>query len=159
VDNQAVTAARSRRPLVGLAVGLVVLLGLGYAWVRYADPVHAQPRSVGRHFMELKNAGDPRADDLLGPAPVIPDEPVSEAEADRLDAEVLLHGRLQIKDVRAEDGSHLALAAQGSYSARPLQVQTASGVERSQRVLTNPDIIVEVRDGKLYGVRLQLHHD
>jgi hypothetical protein len=38
-----------------------------------------------------------------------------------------------------------------------MDVQTPNGVERGQRQMTNPDVVVEVRGGKIYGVRAELH--
>jgi len=38
-----------------------------------------------------------------------------------------------------------------------LRVKTADGVETVQRTMANPDLSVEVRDGRIYGVTASLH--
>jgi hypothetical protein len=124
----------------------------------------AKPDPVCDQFMQLKNARDPAAAELLGPLPPVPADPVTEEEADRLDAEFVLHSPLQVVEVRADtsasaDGkaAHCVLVVKGTFTCRPLRVVGAHGL--SQRYLVNPDLIVEVRDGKIYGLRAQLHTD
>ena len=103
-------------------------------------------------FMQRKNAGAP-APELLGPPPAVPDGPVSPEEADRLDTEFSLRQDVHFSGVgRAAKPGELVLCAKGSVSAPELRVRTASGVETHQRVMFNPDVTVEVRDGRIYGV-------
>jgi hypothetical protein len=110
-------------------------------------------------FMALKNAGDPNANDLLGPAPSVPSAPVSEEEADRLDADYILHGPLHILEVRRQDNGdgppRCLLVTEGAYTCPKVPIR--GGGEPASRHLGNPDLLVEVRDGKIYGVRVQLH--
>jgi hypothetical protein len=124
----------------------------------------AKPDPLCERFAQLKNAGDPQAEELLGPLPPVPADPISDDEADRLDAEFLLHAKLQILGVWPEPGPagqgqppRCRLALNGSYACRPLLIDGSP--RPSQRVLVNPDLIVEVRDGKVCGVRVQLHRE
>ena len=108
--------------------------------------------------MQLKNKGDPAAAALLGPPTAAPNGPVSQEEADRLDTEYFLRQDIHFTGVgRAAKPGQLVLCAKGSVSAPELHVRTASGVESRQRVLFNPDITVEVRDGRIYGVCSSAH--
>ncbi len=108
-------------------------------------------------FMQRKNAGAP-APELLGPPPAVPDGPVSPEEADRLDTEFSLRQDVHFSGVgRAAKPGELVLCAKGSVSAPELRVRTASGVETHQRVMFNPDVTVEVRDGRIYGVSSGAH--
>jgi hypothetical protein len=109
-------------------------------------------------FMRLKNNGDPGALTLLGPPTALPKGPVSQQEADRLDAEYFLRQDIHFTGVgRATRAGELVLCANGSVSAPERQVRTANGVESHQRVLFNPDVTVEVRDGRIYGVSAGAH--
>ncbi len=108
-------------------------------------------------YIQRKNAGTPAAE-LLGPPPAVPDGPVSREEADRLDTEFFLRQDVHFSGVgRAAKPGQLALCAKGSVSAPELRVRTASGVETHQRVMFNPDVTVEVRDGRIYGVSSGAH--
>ena len=109
-------------------------------------------------FLERKNAGDPAAADLLGPAPVVPATPISPEEADRLQTEFFLRQDLQVVGV-GRDKAHgkPVLYTKGNVSAPTLNVRTGAGVETAQRTMANPDLVVEVRDGRIYGVAAHLH--
>jgi hypothetical protein len=114
-------------------------------------------------FADWVNAGDAPPAGLLGPKPAVPTEPVAREEADRLDAEFILRQRYRVLEVRPhespKDGPpRFLLVLKGSVASEHLQVRNPKGeIEPSQRALSNPDVIVEVRDGKIYGVRAQLH--
>jgi hypothetical protein len=118
-----------------------------------------------QEFARLKNAGDPAADLLLAPAPQVPEMPISQEEAGRLDAEFILRDRYQVAEVRPlkaaspTPASRFVLVLKGSVASQRLQVQTPTGVDRVQRTMHNPDVIVEVRDGAIHGVRAKLHED
>jgi hypothetical protein len=120
-------------------------------------PVTVDER-VCADFIRLKNAGSPDALALLGPPPAVPGGPVSEEQADRLETDYFLR-----EDVRIVGGGRdphtraLVLYAKGNVSAPALKVQTAGGVETAQRTMANPDLAVEVRDGRIYGVASSLH--
>jgi hypothetical protein len=112
-------------------------------------------------FVSARRNGGEQALELLGPAPVFPEQGVSEAEAERLQTESFLRADLKFVDVwRGEPDvpGRYTLATRGNVSAPPLRIQTAKGVDPpSQRFMTNPDLVVEVRGGKVYGVRSELH--
>lgn len=114
-----------------------------------------------RQFLERKNAHDPQAGQLLAPLPPTPTEPVSEADAERLDAEAMLHQDVHILSVRRDDhepaASRYVFALDGSVSAERLPVRAGDRTEMRQRSMWKPDIVVEVRDGVIHGVRPQLH--
>jgi hypothetical protein len=128
--------------------------------------VFAEEFSLCQRFADLKNAGDPAAADLLGPRPAVPVEPVTPAEAEHLDVEFFLRRPLQILQVkparppfRATDGEQIPrfiLTTRGSCASEPLHVQGSTGVDRLQRVVTNPELVVEVRCDRLYGVEVHL---
>ena len=109
-------------------------------------------------FIRLKNTGSPDALALLGPVPAVPGGPVSEEQADRLETDFFL--REDVRIVGAGRDPHtqaFVLYAKGNVSAPALKVQTAGGVENAQRTMANPDLAVEVRDGRIYGVASSLH--
>jgi hypothetical protein len=145
----------------------LALFGYVYSSSRNSDPAEKLSLELAHEFERLKNADDARANHLLGPLPSVPQEAVSEEEADRLDAEFILHGLVHITQLRAiRDGGtsdaktpRVLQAVQGFCSSERFLVQSPQGTERSQRILSNPDIIVEVRDGKLHGVQVQMHRD
>jgi hypothetical protein len=133
---------------------------------RAADPnrIVGPEEQLCRQFMTLKNAHDPQAEQLLAPRPAVPTAAVSPSEADRLNADIMLHQDFTVQDVypdaAAEPGApHMVLVTRGSVSSDRILVQTATGTEASQRAMFSPDLIVEVRDGKIHGVRPQLHED
>src|SRR5262249_15126636 len=90
------------------AVVLVALVAIAVAayLISRPEPTPNEPASAEldlcRRFMALKNAHDPVANDLLGPAPVVPAEAVSPEEAARLHAEFFLRDNFRIADVRPE---------------------------------------------------------
>jgi hypothetical protein len=121
-----------------------------------------------RRFKDLVNAHDPAAAELLGPAPVVPADAVSPGEAERLVAELLLHKTdIRVAEVHREKPADSAtasvrvvLAVQGSLSVDRLVVRDPGGEEHViGRALNNPDVVVEVADGKIRGVRTQVHED
>jgi hypothetical protein len=56
----------------------------------------------------------------------------------------------------ANDAGRFVLATKGGAAGEPLQVRSGTKVDRVQRVVTNPELIVEVRDGKIYAVRARI---
>ncbi len=120
----------------------------------------AEERALVERFAVLKNAGDAAADDLLGPAPAVPAEPVSEREAERLVAEFYLRHPLEILEVRNEkDQPRFVLRTKGSCESKTLAVRTAAGVDRVQRTAYCPDLVVEVREGKIRALEARLRRD
>jgi len=114
---------------------------------------------VLREFVRLKNIGDDRAHELLAETPAKLKGPVSEEEAARLDAIYLLSKKLEILEVKPRPKSQYVLVVRGVFDTEPLQVQSTNGVQRWQRSLFDPDITVEIRDGKIHGVKVGVHSD
>lgn len=151
---------RSRGSLLCATLGVLLVVGLFGCGRRPA------PEQICLRFANLKNAKSPQAEALLGPAPAWPMEPITSAEADRLDAEFMLRGSYRVKEVRTElirgtsnppARARYVLVIEGKYDSEPVQVLAGTRSERRQRLVVNPDVIVEVREGKLYGVGLRLH--
>lgn len=159
---------------IAVIVGALILLQfIGYLSVVGGDDNHhdnssdtqdwsrapvAGDERVCTQFIQLKNAGDPAAVNLLGPAPAIPDGPVSRIAADRLQADIFLRQDVRIVGVGRDRATRgLVLFTSGNVSAPTLHVRTATGVETAQRTMSNPDLTVEVRDGRIYGVAASLH--
>lgn len=147
--------------VAGAVAGMFLMNWYLMNWYWYVR----EPEALVRQFAEYRNAGDQRADALLGPPPVVPARAVSREKAARLDAEFILRQPLRIDAVRprppepGQDWSvpRFKLVAKGSAASERMLVEGDSSP--SQRTLYNPDIIVEVRDGRIYGVRAQLHED
>jgi hypothetical protein len=115
-------------------------------------------------FRRLRNAGDPGADELLGRVPAVPAAAVTPEEAGRLETDYFLRTEgLRILEVRAEAAPEAApryrLVTKGSVAAETLTVRTPAGDQRSQRTMSNPDLVVEVRGGKLFGVLAEVNMD
>jgi len=156
-----------------LGIGIVCLLAavaIGYQLHEAAPSTAAtsEEEALCRRFMDLKNAGDSRADELLTPAPVAPKTPVTEDEGRRLDAQFIARNRFQVLEVRRHPGStklnsagprRFVLILKGGCASEPLTIKTATGVEESQRFLLDPDLIVEVRDGKIHPFEVRAHSD
>jgi hypothetical protein len=128
---------------------------------------------VVNDFCVKANQLDRSALDLLGPEPVFDDQPVSEAEADARQADFYLRrpelrvlgirrgepGKKRKKGDPPRDVYTLVTKVQGSTP--PLTVRNANGlVESPSRLfLIDPDIVVEVKGGKIHGVRPELRSD
>jgi hypothetical protein len=114
-------------------------------------------------FADKVNSGEKPPADLLGPAPSVPAEPVTPDEADRLDAEFILRNSYKVTEVRPQpDGPKGAprflFVLKGDVKSERLRVRAWEGrIEEGQRSMTSPEVIVEVRDGKIYGVKAQVH--
>jgi hypothetical protein len=130
------------------------------------------PRTAEEHvidrFFSLRQAGDKSALDLLREAPVFDDVPVKKETADRRQTDFFLRSDLRFRDVwRGEpDGNggqkampgRYTIVTKGNASSPNLRIRTESGVEPpSQLMMANPDLVVEVHDGKICGVRAELH--
>jgi hypothetical protein len=130
------------------------------------EPLSEEDRLIDR-FVTLHKAGDKAALDLLGPAPVFDDEPVSEKTAESRQTDFYLRSDLQFRDIRRgePDGNggrravpgRYTIVTKGSVSSPKLNIRTERGIEReAQEHLTSPDLVVEVREGKIYGLRAEL---
>jgi hypothetical protein len=161
---------KERRRVLWLSLSAVILgvttVGV-VAWVLAGGREPSAEEKVCLAFARLKNGEDSRALDMLGSTPVIPSDPVNPEEAERLQTEFFLRGNYQVTEVRprtplaegADTPPRFILVTQGSMSSDPIQIKTATGVEKVNRVVTHPDLLVEVRDGKIFGVRTDLHKD
>ena len=123
---------------------------------RNAEVVDTE-KDLCKVFRDRKNAGDPAADALLAPLPPQPEAPISQEEAARFQAACFLRQDISILFVHRDAKGRLVLVTKGSVSAPTLEVRTARGVDRVQRTMVNPDLIVEVRDGKIHGLRAEMH--
>jgi hypothetical protein len=154
------TRSLTRRSwVVWLVVAVVVAGAGGAAWVSYGRAPDGQ--ALCEQFAQLKNAGDPAAEDLLGPALAVPQDPIFPEQAEPINADALLRGPgLRVVKVRpdrsAPDGHRFLLVTQGGSAGPVMHVRSGQTVDRVQKVVSNPELVVEVRDGKLYGVRVQL---
>jgi hypothetical protein len=113
-------------------------------------------------FMKRKNVGDPTADDFLGVDPKVPDRELSRAEADALETDFFLREpklkvsrvwRQQVRVIGTEPPrwtGRYVLETRGGYTAAWIPVKGMPNGE--QRTVINGFLIVEVRDGKMYGV-------
>jgi hypothetical protein len=157
---------------VGLAAAGLFYLGGVSGWRSPEHPLGTPPalpdsleQQLCREFMALKNAGSPRAADLLGPAPTVPAAAVSPEEADRLEAEFILRRDYHVVGVRPDTSGgsdavpRVVLTLHGSVDTERIPVATPTGTEVRYRSLAHPDVIVEVRNNQILGVRAQLQQD
>jgi hypothetical protein len=124
-------------------------------------PVTAEDR-VCDDFMQKRKAGDPAAASLLTSLPVVDGtKPFSTAEAERTETDFFLQDPdLKVTDIRRTAENGYVFVTEGNVAAPRLQVKGADGKMRTeQRTMSNPDLYVEVRDGRIHGVRAELHHD
>ncbi len=109
--------------------------------------------------MALKNAGDPAANDLLGTEPEVTSEAISAEEAAHIDTDTFLRGDLRMVDVladRSATGTRFLLITKGSGVGKTLYIRSGDKVNRVQRLVTDAALLVEVRNGKIHGVKTQL---
>jgi hypothetical protein len=151
--------------LLWLVLGAGGVLVLIWYFAPLPAPSPTRSEQICREFMALKNADDPRADDLLGPIPEVPDEPAAAKEIQRLDAEFILRRQYKVKDVRPlgtapDSRPRFVLVLEGSVYSEPMVEKTPTGTSKGQRIMTNPDVIVEVDEfGKIRGLKARLHED
>jgi hypothetical protein len=135
-------------------------------------PVTAADRVIDG-FARKANAKDREAVGLLGPEAVFDGKPISEQEADARQADYYLRrpelrvitirsgepGKKRKKGDPPRDVYTLVTKVQGSTP--PLTVRNAKGVVESpsRLFIIDPDIVVEVKDGKIHGVRSELRSD
>ncbi|MFO0926934.1 MAG: hypothetical protein U0736_07805 [Gemmataceae bacterium] len=121
--------------------------------------------------VRLLNEGGADRHRLLGPAAVFDDTPVDEAQADARQADFYLrHPKLHITAIRRGEqvrGKQVdrprtyTLGTKVDGSTPPLRIRTETGrVEAPSRLfMINPDLVVELRDGKVFAVRPELKSD
>jgi hypothetical protein len=145
--------------VVGIALVVLVLVGCA---AYFYSTTESEEQALCRRFMELKNANDPAANDLLGPPPAVPAEAVAPEEADRLHAEFFLHGDYQVVSVSPEtagtDG-RFVLALRGAVSSPRIPQLGPDGTDVINRSMSDPDLIVRVAENKIRAVSFRLHHD
>jgi len=154
----------SRRPLWLPVLALAALAAAGLAAVGLsgcgggAAARLERDRAVVARFVELKGADDARAADLLNPAPPVPAEPMSQEEFDRFVLDSMLHSDLHFKRLRPQPAGapaagsrppRFVISTEGVFNSPRLQVRTGTEAKPQQRSLYNPDVVVEVVDGKL----------
>jgi hypothetical protein len=158
---------------VGWKLGFAVaalLLGAGLIYfLSTGGPADRAPQSeeldLCRRFMELKNARDPAANDLLGPPPAVPPAAVPPEEADALHAEFFLRGDYRVVSVRPETAdvhgpdARFVLVLRGEMSSPRIPQVGPQGTEVINRSMSDPDIVVRVADNKIRAVAARLHKD
>jgi hypothetical protein len=147
--------------LIGLAVIGIV------SYFQSATPKESSSEELDllRRFMALKNDHNSAANDLLGPAPVVPKEAVSPEEADRLHAEFFLRGEYRVEGVRPETkevsgpDARFVLVLRGGVTSPTIPQKGPDGIDVINRSMSNPEIVVRVVDGKIRAVLARIHHD
>ena len=178
--SQSVPPSPARRSAVSIGLlltGIVVVAVIGAGvilWQLDDKPAAAPPEPhskkykdsddwVFQRFAELRNAGDPAANALLGRVPAVPDGAIEKDDVESLETSFFLaNPDLKIVEVRntwKKLETHI-LVTKGNVSAPRLSIRNRDGeVSNQQRTMSNPDLFVYVRDGKIFGVRSKLHHD
>jgi hypothetical protein len=167
-----------RQPVGGIVILLVAVAGgVGAGLVARNYFTRTELASVPQtpsfeeklldRFVNLHNAGDPDAASLLGPEPRVLDRPLSPDEARKLQTEFFLRQKTEIKEFsrkrftsgrrRTLPEGQFVLVVKGQFTAPAMEVRTEKGVRTKQAMLYNPDLIVEVKGGKIHGVRAELH--
>ncbi|MFO0878815.1 MAG: hypothetical protein U0840_15845 [Gemmataceae bacterium] len=164
-----------------LLPGLLALLlvGVWLLWKSASLPGISTPPpnetandSLIAEFHRRVNQDDAQARELLTPPPVFDEEPVSEAEADHRQAGFFLHDpALRIESIQqgayGQDGKRTGQGERYTFVTRiqgstpPLRIRDASGKVGSpaRLLMVNPDIVVEIHDGKIRPIRPDLHRD
>ena len=160
-------------------VGLVAVIGLiAIVWSNAANrqpndgpstppaqrhPARWEPVTeddfVCDRFMKLRAAADPAATDLLGRVPIVPEQPfATEAELERMETDFYLRDpKTRIRSIGrgpSIDGKpRYIFTTTGNLTTPRLPIQRPNEVERPYRIMVNVNAIVEVRDGKLFGIK------
>jgi len=120
-------------------------------------PVSAEDR-VCDTFKQLRARGDVSADALLGRVPSVPAQPFSSPEeVERMQCDFYLRDPntkvLAISRAPAVDGhARYRFKTEGNISPPQLPIQRPTEVEHWGRTMYNLELIVEVKEGKLFGV-------
>jgi hypothetical protein len=132
------------------------------------EPTTKEDRLVDA-FRKARNE-DAKSTLHLAPHPVFDDKPVSEAEWEALQASYILHRVRQVVAIRKGEPGKSAdwLDTRGRYTlttrvgvATPkVAVKVGDRVEApSTLLITDPDIVVEVRWGKIHALRAESRRD
>jgi hypothetical protein len=117
-------------------------------------------------FRTSRNA-DAKSTLNLAPEPVFDDKPVGEEEGEAMHATYILHRVREVVDISAGEpvkgGGWLdtprryTLATRGQYNAPKVAVEIAGRVQSPASLfIIDPDIVVEVRDGKIHALRTEM---
>jgi hypothetical protein len=148
-----------------LAAALVVAGCVAYHYGTTQKEAASDELDLCRQFMALKNDRDAAANDLLGPAPVVPATAVSPEEADQLHAAFFLRGDYQVVSVQPETAAaagpeaRFVLALHGGVSSPRIPQTGPKGTDVINRSLFDPDIIVRVEGGRIRAVSWRPHRD
>jgi len=156
-----------------MALGVLAVVAglvLWWRWLPPSDPheVGDTPEAVVKRFARLMQNDRRAALALLGPPAPFDLEPLSEAEAEARASDYFL--RLDNTHILAvlpgvPDGlgkqrplpDHWTLVTRANGSTPAQRIRTRDGISPPRSMtLTNPDIIVQVRQGKLVPVRMEL---
>lgn len=165
----------ARKP-IRLGIWLVLsgaLLAVGAGVVAWQARQSESDERVIARFTRWRNEGDQRALELLGPAPVFDDVPVSEKVAEARQTDHLLRAReMTITAIRRGEpdrstgkikpsAGRYTLVTRMQGSAPPIRVRNDRGeVEPPASLfIMHPDLVVEVIDGKIHGLRNTIHID
>jgi hypothetical protein len=150
-----------------LALGVLAVVAGLVLWWRWL-PARDTPEALVERFARLMQSDRRAALALLGPPAPFDLEPLSEAEAEARASDYFL--RLENTHILAvlpgvPDGlgkqrplpDHWTLVTRANGSTPAQRIRTREGISPPRSMtLTNPDIIVEVRQGKLVPVRMEL---
>jgi hypothetical protein len=130
-------------------------------------PITEKDRLVDA-FRKARNV-DAKSTLNLAPDPVFDGKPVSEAEGEAMQAHYILHRIRQIVAIRSgEPGEGMAWLDTHRYTLKTREPANAPkvAVKVGDRVgplrgltMLNPDIVVEVRDGKIHALRAELNRE
>ena len=113
-------------------------------------------------FMMNRRAGDPAAFALLSREPIEPMGVITEDEAERLQTDYFLHAPdLQMVAIRRGTAAgQYVFVTKGNVTAPRLAIRLNDNeISHRQRMMSNPDLHVEVSNGKIYGIRSTLQRD
>ena len=153
--------------LLLVAAGMMVLLT---PKPRQGDSPDPDRAVIDGYLEALRGGAD--VSPFLGPPAVFDDTPVSEEEAEEKYADYCLrHRKVKVAAVRAGEigptgkkttsPHRFTLVVKGEVTTPRLRVRNRAGEIDPPLPLfiTNPDVIVEVKAGKIHGVRTELSRD
>jgi hypothetical protein len=169
-DRSTADGASGSWPRVALAAVTLVATAV-LAWFLVMQMLSwspATPMGLLADFAARLKDDPEAARRMLGPAAVFDLEPVSEDEAERRAADFYLRAKgLKVIDVLegVPDGQGKQVPTPGKYTlvtkglvtTPPQRLKTKTGVDDPRHGnLANPDVIVEIRDGKIVALRTEL---
>jgi hypothetical protein len=117
--------------------------------------------SLVQQFARLKNAGDNTANDLIAPGPDLSQTVIEEEDKPAFDAAFVLHEPSQIVEIIPDDPTALfprfAFVLKGGFATPKVTIRNKNGLQAgSQRILSNPEVLVEVREGRIHPLKVGL---